>query len=61
MSESTDKSDRTEAPTAKRKTDSRKKGKVALSKELSTAVLLLGAVLMLDIAGPMITSGFKGS
>lgn len=61
MSESTDKSDRTEPPTAKRKADSRKKGKVALSKELSTAVLLMGAVLMLDIAGPLITSGFQGN
>ena len=59
MSESTDKSDRTEPPTAKRRTDSRKKGKVALSKELSTAVLLMGAVLMLEVAGPLLTDGFK--
>ncbi len=61
MSDSTDKSDKTEAPTAKRKTDSRKKGKVAMSKELSTAFLLLGAVLMLDVAGPLITSGFESN
>ncbi|MEZ5989361.1 MAG: EscU/YscU/HrcU family type III secretion system export apparatus switch protein [Planctomycetota bacterium] len=49
-----DRSDKTEAPTAKRRSDARKKGRVALSKELSTAALMLTSVLMLDAAGPWI-------
>lgn len=47
-----DRSDKTEAPTAKRRSDARSKGRVALSKELSTAVLMMTSVLMLEAAGP---------
>ena len=41
MAEDQDQDDRTEEPTAKRLADSRKKGQVARSKDLNTAVMLL--------------------
>lgn len=44
--------EKTEAPTAKRRQDTREKGEVPKSQEMNTAILLLGAALVLNAAGP---------
>jgi len=47
---------RTEQATPRRKAESRKKGQVALSREVSTAAMLLGAIALLHaLAGPTAT------
>src|SRR6187551_444199 len=43
--------ERTEAPTAKRVSDARKRGQVAHSRELDTAVAVLASVAVLKFAG----------
>jgi flagellar biosynthetic protein FlhB len=50
-------SNKTEQPTAKRKGDARKKGQLAISREVPNAVILLGGVGLLALsAGPAIVS-----
>lgn len=49
---SDDYQDKTEKPTPKRRAEARKKGKVAKSKDLSGALVLLSALLTLMIWGP---------
>ena len=44
--------DKTEAPTQHKPYDSRQKGQVARSVDLSSAVILLGALLALNFMGP---------
>ncbi len=44
--------EKTEQPTAKKRSDARKKGNVPKSKDLSSAVQLLGAVTILKYIGP---------
>ena len=44
--------DKTEQPTPKRKDDARKKGQVAKSMEVNTAIMLLSGTLMLMFYGP---------
>jgi flagellar biosynthetic protein FlhB len=45
--------DRTEAPTPRRRKEAREEGRVARSVELNSAVILLGALLILRVTGPM--------
>lgn len=52
--------EKTEQPTPKRREDVRKKGRVARSRELSGAVVLLTGLLMLSLAGPHIWYGIAG-
>ncbi|HET7276009.1 MAG TPA: flagellar biosynthesis protein FlhB [Longimicrobiaceae bacterium] len=53
--------EKTEAPTAKRRQDTRDKGEVPKSQELNTAILLLGAALVLNTAGPGLSSTVRAS
>ncbi|MBK5355214.1 flagellar biosynthesis protein FlhB [Pseudomonas sp. TH41] len=54
MAESESGQDKTEDPTAKRKTDSREKGEIARSKELNTlAIMLAGAGALLIFGGAL--------
>ena len=54
MSEDTDKSSKTEEPTAKKLADAREKGSVAVSREINTFMLLLaGAVVLIMFADDM--------
>ena len=55
-----DRNGRTEKPTAKRRSEARKKGQVARSAEISSTAVLLGAVAALAIAGPGILWGLAG-
>ncbi len=54
-----DNDDKTEAATPKKLADSRSKGNVAMSQELSMASLLIGAVLTLELTGPWILSALQ--
>ena len=49
--------DRTEAPTQRRREESRQKGQVARSSDLTAACTLLGAVLLLYFAGERLWTG----
>ncbi len=51
--------DKTEQPTPKRKQDARKKGQVAKSMEVNTAVMLLAGLLMLLFYGPTMFAKFS--
>ena len=51
--------DKTEAPTAHRRAEARRLGNVARSADLSTAVLCLGAVLLLQYFGPGVARAFR--
>ncbi|MBF0621518.1 MAG: flagellar biosynthesis protein FlhB [Magnetococcales bacterium] len=51
MAEDSDKDSKTEEPTPKRLEESRKKGQVATSREVSTAFLFLGTVLLFFFQG----------
>ena len=44
--------EKTEEPTAKKKSDARKKGNVPKSKDLSAALMLLAAIKILEFVGP---------
>ncbi|MFQ5506528.1 MAG: flagellar biosynthesis protein FlhB [Planctomycetota bacterium] len=54
-----DNEDKTEKATPKRTSEARGKGKVAKSRELSTAAILLAALISLEFAGPWIMSSLK--
>ena len=49
--------ERTEEATEKRKRDSRKRGQVARSQDLSSVLVLLGGVLLLRVFGGRMISG----
>ena len=51
--------EKTEAPTEKKRRESREEGQVAFSKELSTAALLAGIVLTLVATSPFILDSFR--
>ncbi|PPR65112.1 MAG: hypothetical protein CFH10_00025, partial [Alphaproteobacteria bacterium MarineAlpha4_Bin2] len=54
MSEDADKSSKTEEPTAKKLTDARERGSVAVSREINTFMMLLaGGVVLLMFAEDM--------
>lgn len=56
MSEDADDSSKTEEPTPKRLDEARKKGQIALSRELNTWLMLLAGTLIIGImAGPFMT------
>ena len=51
--------EKTEAPTEKKRRESREEGQVAFSKELSSAALLAGIVLTLGASSPFILNSFR--
>ena len=51
--------EKTEAPTEKKRRESREEGQVAFSKELSSAALLAGIVLILVATSPLILNSFR--
>ena len=51
--------EKTEAPTEKKRRESREEGQVAFSKELSSAALLAGIVLTLVASSPSILNSFR--
>ncbi len=51
--------EKTEAPTEKKRRESREEGQVAFSKELSSAALLAGIVLSLVATSPLILDAFR--
>ena len=51
--------EKTEAPTEKKRRESRDEGQVAFSRELSSAALLAGIVLTLTASSPFILNSFK--
>jgi len=51
--------EKTEAPTEKKRRESREEGQVAFSKELSSAALLAGIVLTLVATSPLILDSFR--
>ncbi len=52
MSQTTDKSQKTEQPTAKKLRDAKRDGDVLQSKELGTAIVMIGGTAWLALAGP---------
>jgi flagellar biosynthetic protein FlhB len=53
--------DKTEKPTAKRKKEARKKGQVAKSTDLNTALVLVGGLVAISMIGGTIVSGVAAS
>ena len=51
--------EKTEAPTEKKRRDSREEGQVAYSRELSSVALLGGIVLVLTVSSPLILKSFQ--
>ena len=51
--------EKTEAPTEKKRRESREEGQVAFSKELSSAALLAAIVLTLLASSPLILNSFR--
>ena len=51
--------EKTEAPTEKKRRDSREEGQVAFSKELPSAALLAGMLLTLIASSPLILDAFR--
>ncbi len=51
--------EKTEAPTEKKRRESREEGQVAFSRELSSAALLAGIVLSLTVSSPLILNSFQ--
>jgi flagellar biosynthetic protein FlhB len=49
--------DKTEAPTSKRKTESRKKGQVAKSTELNGAIVLIAGLIAISFLGQKVVNG----
>lgn len=49
-----DQSEKTEEPTPKKLSEARKKGQIATSKEVNSFAVLLGAALIIGIAGPFV-------
>ncbi|PJB72588.1 MAG: flagellar biosynthesis protein FlhB [Alphaproteobacteria bacterium CG_4_9_14_3_um_filter_47_13] len=58
-SDQTDDSQKTEDPTPKRLEDSRKKGQVALSREINNWVMLLAATILIGTASPSVFRKLK--
>jgi flagellar biosynthesis protein FlhB len=56
MSETPDRDQQTEAPTAKRKADAGKKGDILQSREFGTAILMVAGAAWLALLGPQISS-----
>jgi len=54
-----DSGDKTEAPTARRRQEAREQGNIARSADLTAAVLILGALMLLDWYGPGLMSALK--
>jgi flagellar biosynthetic protein FlhB len=50
---------RTEAPTQRRREEARRQGQVAVSQDLTAALLLLAAVLALRLGGPTLAGGLR--
>jgi flagellar biosynthetic protein FlhB len=48
--------EKTEAPTPRRRDEARKEGRIPRSAELTTSFVLLGAALLLNLAGPSLAS-----
>jgi flagellar biosynthesis protein FlhB len=59
MAEAPDKDQKTEAPTAKRKTDAARKGDVLQSRELGTALAMLAGAGWLALAGPIMVDACR--
>ncbi|MGE4219976.1 MAG: flagellar biosynthesis protein FlhB [Alphaproteobacteria bacterium] len=59
MSEDADDSQKTEDPTGKRLEDARDRGQVASSREVNTWLMLLGALIVLIVFAPGMTSDIK--
>ncbi len=59
MSEEADDSQKTEDPTPKRLEESRKKGQVALSREINNWIMLLAATLLIAFAAPSMFARLK--
>jgi flagellar biosynthesis protein FlhB len=57
--ESTDKSQKTEEPTQKKLDDSRKKGQVATSREVSNWFMILAGTIIIAMISPSMSSGIK--
>tara|TARA_B100000700_G_C15036208_1_gene852955 strand:+ start:634 stop:1698 length:1065 start_codon:yes stop_codon:yes gene_type:complete len=51
--------EKTEAPTEKKRRESREEGQVAFSREISSAALLAGIVLTLMVSSPLILDSFQ--
>jgi flagellar biosynthesis protein FlhB len=52
--------EKTEDPTSKKLEDARGKGQVAKSQDLAAAVMLLAAILIFIVLGPLFATGFAG-
>ncbi len=50
--------EKTEAPTPRRRDEARKEGRVPRSAELTTSFVLLGAAILLNVAGPSLGAQF---
>lgn len=59
MADAADRDQRTEAPTQKRKADAARKGDVLQSRELGTALVMLGGAAWLMFAGPWFIQGCR--
>ena len=59
MADATDRDQRTEAPTQKRRADAVRKGDVLQSRELGTALVMLGGATWLMFAGPWFIEGCR--
>lgn len=59
MSDDQDDSQKTEDPTPKRLEESRKKGQVALSREINNWIMLLAATILIGAASPAVLSNLK--
>ena len=56
-----EKDDKTEAPTAKRRTEARDKGQIAKSQDLSAALLLVGITVLLGMTGGHIVGAMRAT
>jgi flagellar biosynthetic protein FlhB len=59
MSENADKDQKTEAPTPKRRKDAAAKGDVLQSRELGTALVVIGGAIWIALAGPMMIGALE--
>ncbi|QPQ55363.1 flagellar biosynthesis protein FlhB [Allosphingosinicella flava] len=59
MSEEADKDQKTEAPTPKRRKDAIEKGDVLQSRELGTALVIVGGAIWIAMAGPMMLGALQ--
>ena len=59
MADNPDNDQKTEAPTPKRRQDAAKKGDVLQSRELGTALVILGGAAWLALAGPMMLDALQ--